>query len=169
MSNLPSFSAPSFQKEEYWKEWLSTTEESEDPITKSLHQVIEVAVDCKQYERPNDEFEDVKRVVKFRIPLARDVIHQIFGIKTYSIYGVGLYTVMEGLLLSEGTRSDMNYDTCHKKGVYLDLSSIPEEVVKTHEFRLAVPAFQGLFVPKKTRVTDWIRGTYGLQYFDMML
>lgn len=160
----------------FWSKWINTLnpeqvpyeEDSTDLMKSSLYEVVKAAYENGQHLHIRDELKDVNRVVKVRIKLPRENIEKMFGVKTYSIYGVGLYTVLEGLCLSPSTRNRINYDTFMKKGVKFDLSSIPQEIVDTHEFRLTIPAGKsGLFVPKKSELTSWIAGTWGIQYFDL--
>lgn len=162
----------------FWRKWINTLnpeqlpmeDDSEDLMKKSLYEVVKTAYENGQHLHPSSELEDVSRVVKIRIKLPRKNIEKMFGVKTYSIYGVGLYTVLEGICLSSSTRNRINYDTFTKKGVKFDLSSIPEDIVESHEFRLTVPAGRsGLFVPKKSELTSWLAGTWSLEYFNLNL
>lgn len=160
----------------FWKKWINSVDpskvpcddDSKDVMKESLYEVVKAAYEVGQHLHNSDEFEDVDRIVKIRIKLPRANIEKMFGVKTYSIYGVGLYTTLKGICLTPSTREKINYDTFTKKGVKFDLSSIPEDVRKTHDFRLTIPAGKsGLFVPLKTELTDWLSGTWSLQYFDL--
>lgn len=173
--------SPEWMLEKYFNNWLAVTEANikkaeedfgkADSIMTSLYEVMKDAIDLKQYVSPINEFEDVERIIKVRVRLPRTEIEKLLGFKTYSIYGVGLYVKMEGLVLSPRTRNDINYDNSltRRKNQYLNCDVIPEDVLKDHDFSLAVPATgNGLFVPKKSRLTEWLRGTSDLQYFDLM-
>lgn len=144
------------------------TGEMIDPTLKNLAQLMRLAMDCKQYERPLiNEFEEVTKVLKIRINMPRKMIEQCFGIKTISLYGVGLFAPVEGILLSQGFRSRSGYDTCTTKYGHYDLSEVPEDARSKYEFRLSIPALGGLFVPRKSAMTNWISRISQLQFFDL--
>lgn len=143
-----------------------------DPTLESLSQLIEKSVELGQYKRPALDFEETTRIVKIRIRMPRQLIERNFGLETISMYGVGLFAPVEGLLVSDWMRKKMNYDECiqGKKGAYFDLSRVPEDLQKKYEFRLAVPALGGLFVPKRCDMTQgWMTRISQLQYFDIMI
>lgn len=104
-----------------------------------------------------------------RINSPRSVVEKVFGLKTVSVYGVGLYVVVDGILLSGSFRSSSNYDRLGKKGILFDLSSIPENIKEEYEFGLSIPAFDGIFVPRKSVLTSWISRSSQLQFFDISI
>lgn len=172
----PSLLFTDEEREDYWKDWLVgatdaiTLEggiDAVDTIQRSVFELMSEAVNIGQYKTCPHGYDRVERLVKIRIKLPRKAIEEMFGVETYSVYGVGLYVKMEGVLLNEYDRRQMNYDTFNKKGVYIDTSFLPEEVTQNCDFRLVVPALRGLFVPTKSQLTNWLRGTFDLQYFDM--
>lgn len=165
--------------EEFWKNRLSEMkvqvkemEDSDgysDPTMTSLVELMELAVSLKQYSRPTRQFNPVSKILKIRINTPRSVIEKIFGLKTVGVYGVGLYAVVDGLLLSRSFRTSSNFDSIGKKGVKYDLSSIPEDIKESYEFGLSIPAFDGIFVPKKSVLTSWITRSSQLQFFDISM
>ena len=160
-----------YRVKDFWNQWLVKTKNSltdDDYLGKSVYEVMKIAIENDQYLPSYNEYEDVKRVVKFRIRMPREAMKKTLGIDTWSIYGSGLFTVMEGILLSKSTRNRSGYDT---KGVhaYFDTSFIPEDIRKTHVFSLAVPALDGLFVPKYCSLTRWMSSRNQIQYFDLTI
>jgi hypothetical protein len=173
MRNLPALTDTDEIIEEYWNQWLVNSsrlvDKNEDFVQRSVFEVVKLAVECEQYKLPEDEFVDVQRVVRFRIKLPKEAIEKDFKIKVYSIYGEGLYSTIEGIVLRPETREALNYDNFKKKGNSLNLGIIPDEIVVSHEFRLATPAIGGgLFIPKRTTMTSWIQGVNSIQFFDIM-
>lgn len=162
-----------YKKEDYWNKWLCNASQSVgngDWLIDSVYEVMKLAIDNKQYSIPENEYEDVQRVIKVNLGISRKLIEQMFGVKTYSIYGTGVYVLMEGVVLSKCTRNEIGYDTIENTGkrYRFDPSTLPSEILETHEIRLAVPALGGLFVPVKSRITNWIGSKNRLQYFDLM-
>lgn len=163
--------------EEYWKERLDQMkvqvmemEDSEgysDPTLSSLVELMELAISLKQYDSPRGTYEPVSRLVRIRINVPRSVVEKVFGLQTVGVYGIGLYAVVDGLLLSSTFRNKSNFDRLGKKGISYDLSEIPDSIKKEYEFGLSVPAFDGIFVPKKSVLTSWISRSSQLQYFDI--
>lgn len=166
--------------EAYWRDWIEKNSILENPadgevsddgfgtLGRSLYDLVKVAVENEQYKMPFREFTEVKRVVKFRVRLSREEIHKIFKVKTYSIYGVGLFTLMDGIMLTSQMRDYTGYDTTGKHA-YFDLSRVPSNLIEDYDFRLSIPALGGLFVPKKSPLTRWMDSTKQLQYFDIEL
>lgn len=143
-----------------------------DPILRSMIELMDLAVECDQCKRVYDNtYEDVTKVLKVRINLSRKEIEQILNIKPVSVYGIGLFVPVEGIMLNSSFRKSSGYDDCcsNKKGAFYDTSSIPDEVLKSHEFRLSIPAIGGLFVPKKCSLMNWISSHRALQFFDLTL
>lgn len=168
---------PDYKVDEYWedrvdqyKSLIKKAEESSqviDPVLKNLSELIDLAVSLDQYKTASGEFNEVTRVLKLRINMPRKMIEKCFNLKTIGLYGVGLFAPVEGLLLSEGFRKKSGYDTCTKKRGFYDLSSVPEDIRNSYEFRLSIPANGGLFVPKKSDLTSWISRAGQLQFFDL--
>lgn len=174
--------APGEVVDQYWEQRVSALKaevdaqlesgEKVDPTLGSLSELLDASLAYDQYKKPSEDFEETTRIVKLRIRMPRQSIENCFGLKTISMYGVGLFAPVEGLLVSEWIRRKTNYDDCvqGKKGANFDLSRVPEEYQRNYEFRLAVPAMGGLFVPKKCDMTQgWISRTSQIQYFDIML
>lgn len=184
--------APEDVVKRYWEEHvvqakndLSAFEDTVDPNTKdyeirstlsfkrSYTELMEEAVHLEQYKKCSDTYEKVTRLIRIRIDLARPLIEQYFKLRTISLYGIGLYTPLEGLILSESFRVSSKYDESLiplKGSPAFDISAIPKDIQDEYEFRLAIPAMQGLFVPKKSRMTqDWIGTAKQLEYLDIML
>lgn len=165
--------------EEFWKDRLDqmrvqvkVMEESEgyvDPTLSSLVELMELAISLEQYDRSHSSFDPVSRIVRIRINTPKSVVEKIFGVKTVSVYGIGLYAVMEGLLLPGSFRSKSNFDRLGRKGVVYDLSDIPDEIKEEYEFGLSISAFDGVFVPKKSVLTSWISRSSQLQFFDLSI
>lgn len=173
----PGLFASNEEKELYWNWWLETQkvklEDSKDSVTRNLIELVELAVACNQYRFEENEFEDVPRVVRLNIKLPRANIEKYFGVKTYSLYGVGLFTVVEGLMLSPTTRESLGYDTwkestCINNSPCLDFACIPSQLRRNHRFDLVTPAMTGLFVPKESPMMDWVRANWAIQYFDLL-
>lgn len=159
--------------EELSREMESQGKESKsvDPILSSLVSLMDLAIECSQFQRSFSQFEDVTRVLKVRVKMSRKEIERYLDAKPVSVYGVGLYFPVEGLLLDSKFREDSRYDESllGRKGVKFDISSIPESIRRTHEFRLAVPAMNGLFVPRKSKLMNEVRSSKSLQFFDISL
>jgi len=139
---------------------------------KSYVELIEKAVSLEQYKRCTTVYEPATRVLRIKIDLPRPLIEKYFNLKTISLYGIGLYAPIEGLLLSAGFRSSSKYDeSCRpvKEAPLFDISNIPEDIRKDYAFNLAIPASDGLFVPKKCTMTkDWLYTTRQLEYLDLL-
>lgn len=153
------------------KKLLSEMEEgSEDLVTLELHNLMTAALDCSQFENPHDDPDDVKRLVKVRVNRSKKEL-DTYGesIKLFPLYGVGLYALMDGLMVTSSSRDRSGYDRVTKRGVEFDLSFLfSKEILDEHELSLAVPCTNGgLFVPKKSCLTDLLRGTFDLSYFDL--
>lgn len=144
-----------------------TEEKCTDPILRSLIELTDLAVECEQHKSYDDDFQDRVKVCLVRMRLKKKEIESMFGIKPVSVYGLGLFVPIEGLVMSQGFRSKSNYDKSLESRVRYDLSSVPEDVRKSHEFRLTVPAMDGLFIPKKTSFTSWIASVWCIKYLDM--
>lgn len=165
--------------EEYWKERLNqmkvdvkALEDSEgvvDSTLSSIVELVELAVSLKQYERPYDLYSKTKRIVRLRMDISKSTIEKDWGMQAVGVYGIGLYVVVDGLLLSGAFRDKSNFDYTHRKGVRYDLSDIPEELQKEYEFGLSIPAFEGIFVPKKSLLTSYAYRSGQLQFFDLSL
>lgn len=161
------------QRYEYWQNWLVTQkakldeQEEIDPLQKSLYQLMELAISLKQYERPDDENEEVSRVIRFSIDLPNELVESLFKVKVYTLYGTGSFTVMDGLLLTRETKERMGYPTSGPFKYY-DTHMFTEEQRKTYNFSLPTPAMGGLFIPKRTRLLEWITRNKQLQYFDIV-
>lgn len=139
-----------------------------DPILRSISELVSLASEIGQCKKEYD-FIDRPKVVRVRIRLSRAEIEKIFDVKTVSVYGSGLYVPLDGILLDSSFRRQSKYDESlsgAKHSPYFDTSSLPEEVLKSHDFRLTIPAMGGLFVPKKSRITEWINSTRAIQFFD---
>lgn len=141
-----------------------------DPTLKSISELISLAVECDQTDCTED-FVDKPKVLKVRIGLSRKEIEKVFGIKTVGVYGIGIFIPVEGIWLDEGFRSRSNYDKCILRTGrhFFDTSSLPEEIVKTHMPHLTVSAMRGVFMPKRSRLTEWVSSYRSLQYFDFNL
>lgn len=145
-----------------------------DHDLKSLSDLMKLAVESNQTDVPlldsNPTYIDVTRVVRLRLKLSREEIRTMFGIEPVSIYGEGLYFPVEGILLPPSFRSESGYDDYvegKRKAHYEYLKCVPKEVADTHEFRLTVPAIRRhVFVPKKSRLMDWVVSTRAIQFFD---
>lgn len=165
--------------EEYWKTHvdqmrikISEMEDSDgyvDPTLTSLLELMETALEIEQYKRPVSYYEPVSRLVRIRVNAPRSVVEKVFGLKTISVYGIGLFAVVDGLLLSSSFRNKSNYDRIGKKGVTYDLSDIPEDLKEEYEFGYSISAFEGIFVPKKQVLTSWISRSSQLQFFDISI
>lgn len=143
-----------------------------DPILKSMSELMDLAVECDQCQRVHDDtYEDVTKVLRVRISLSKKEIERLFNIKPVSVYGIGLFLPVDGLMLTSNFRKSSGYDDCcsGKKGASYSILSVPDEVVRSHEFRLSVPAMGGLFVPKKCHLMNWISSHRALQFFDLTL
>lgn len=169
---------PISKREAHWKKWLedhklpeeleNDPEFTEDTMAKQLYNVISKAYELKQFAYPENEFEDVTRLLRVRIDFSQKELKCCFGIDTYNLYGEGLYLPIEGILISSGTRDAINYDNAVSKGARLKLECIPDEVIETHKWGCSVPALDGLFVPKKTRIMEYIYSARALQYLDLL-
>lgn len=140
-----------------------------DPTMKSIVDLTEKAIQIHQYERPHGYFEKASRLVRVRINTPRSVLDKYFGLETIGVYGIGLYVVLEGIVFSESFRDDSNYDRTSKRGVVYDLSKVPDDIKEEYNFGLSIPAFEGLFVPKKCPLTEMISRSSQLQFFDMSM
>lgn len=174
--------SPQSVLEDYWNsrvaelksqvdEEMEKNEGKCDITLRNLYELTELAVSHEQYCKPVEDYEPVTRVAKIRIQMPRKSIEDCFHIKTVSLYGVGLYAPVEGLLVPEHIRRRTNYDMvmAGKKNAVFDLSFIPQELQQEYEFRLAVPALNGLFVPKRCEMTGYMRSHKQIQYFDIMI
>lgn len=145
-------------------------EESEsDIMLKAISSLTDLELECSQYLRLTcDSFEDIRKVCLVRIRMSPGDIEKNFKVKVVNVYGTGMFIPIEGIFLSSETRARTHYDDyCKgKKGARFDVSFLPEEVVRTHEFRLSIPAAGGLFIPKKCSLIDWIDSTKCLKYLD---
>lgn len=163
-------------RKDYWENWLvkaeATLKEQEDKdgksdfLQRSLFDVTKLAVENEQYDHPASETDVVKRVMRVNLKMSRDSIKKIFEQETYTIYGIGVYTVIEGYLLTPETRKLSGYDSKGKHS-YFNEWVIPEEVRKNGKITLAVPALGGLFVPKRSVMIDWIWYRSQIQYFEL--
>lgn len=170
---------PISKREAYWKKWLEDhklpeeleddPEFKEDTMARQLYNIIEKAYELKQFSYPEDEFEDTTRLLRVRIDFSQKELKACFGIDTYNLYGEGLYLPIEGIMLTSGTRSAINYDNSVTKGARLKLDGLPVDVISTHKWGCAVPALNGLFVPKKTRIMEYIYSARALQYLDLQI
>lgn len=143
--------------------------EEPDLMLKSLSELVDLAVSCDQFKMSTDlsPYEEVVRVCLIRIRLSRPEIEKIFKVKTVNIYGLGLFAPLPGILLSNEIRKQSKYDeSLVRRKVMYDLSMIPEDIRNNYEFRLSVPAMSELFVPKKTRLTEWLNSTKCIKYLD---
>lgn len=138
-----------------------------DTLSESLKELIDAANGINQMSIPDNEFEDTTKIVKVRFKLSRKSVEKMFNIKTYSVYKVGLFIPLEGLILSPLTRRAMNYDGYAKLHAKFNLDCIPEDVLNSHEFRLTIPAGCNLFVPKKSEVTQWISSIHNIQFLEL--
>ena len=168
------------EKESYWNKWLKVTGKKIENDTldhstsssllsleRSLYEVMGEAIKLRQYEVPNKEYEvcDVKRMVKFRSYTSKEELKRTLGIEVLSIYGMGYFTVLEGIILHPDTRRLINFDGKDKK---YDLTLIPQDIIDSHDFYFAVSCHGNyLFVPKKSSLLRWIEKAYNLQYFDL--
>lgn len=167
--------------EEFWNNRLSEmrkqvsefeiSEGYVDPTLKSLVDLMELAISVRQYEGfVGNMFTPVTKVIRVNIKsTTRYVVERETGVKMISVYGVGLYTTMEGLMLSESFRDQSNFDKFGKKGVVYNLSDIPDGYLDDYEFRLSIPALNGLFVPKKSLLTQCIDRAWQIQFFDISI
>lgn len=167
---------PQDQVEEYWMnkvESLRREIESQsvsDPLSVSFLELMEEAISHDQYVKTSD-YSRVTRMVRIRMRMPRKLIEQLFNVKTTSVYYTGLYIPMEGLLVSEGLRYRSHYDHVNQKGVWFDLAShMPDWFKDEYEERLSIPAMGGLFVPKKSAMTQsgYLTRANQLQFFDIM-
>lgn len=144
-------------------------EKVSDPILRSLSELMDLALECGQHEvKLDDDYEDKFKVCLTRIKMSKVEIEKCFGVKPVSVYGMGLFLPIEGIMLSSSTRRSSRYDdSLVSRKVRFDLSGIPEEVIKTHEFRLTIPAGQCLFVPKKAPITGWLSSTKCIKFLDL--
>lgn len=142
-----------------------------DPVLKSLSDLMDLAIECNQHEMKfDDDYEDKPKVCLIRIRMSKKEIERNFGIKPVSVYGMGLFLPIEGITLGPSTRNLSKYDeSLVSRRVMFNLSSIPEDIIKTHEFRLAIPAGRGLFIPKKSPITGWINSTKCIKFLDLNL
>lgn len=143
-----------------------------DLILRSMSELVDLAVECDQCKKIYDNtYEDVTKVLKVRINLSKKEIESIFNIKPVGVYGVGLFLPVEGIMLNSSFRKSSGYDdSCNGvKGAEYNLSSIPKDVIDSHEFRLSIPAMGGLFVPKKCRLMNWISSYRAIQFLDFTL
>lgn len=156
----------------FWEDWINQYNPesfSDDKLflERSVYDLMKVAIENEQYQIA-EEFLEVKRVVKFRISMPRCAMKQTLGIDTWSIYGLGLFTVVEGIFISSSSRQKSGYDTVGSKR-FFDLSFVPEDIREKYEFSLATPALGGLFVPKKSNLTRWMSRVNQIQYFDLSI
>lgn len=137
-------------------------------MIKDLHELMQACYDNDQYVIPRDEYEDVSRLVRIRTKRSKKEMDSIkLDVPTYYVYGMGMYALMEGIILSSSTRKTLNYDNCHKKGRVYNINCIREDIRESHDFRLAIPCYGGLFVPKKSVITEMLRGTFDLNFFEV--
>lgn len=152
--------------EELRTQYLETSESD----IRSVLRLTELELDCNQYVRLTDDcFESIRRICLVRIRMSPDDIAKNFGVEVVHINYVGVLIPIEGIFLSSATRDKLHYDSCiqGKKGVKYDTSFLPDEIVDSYEFRLAIPAFSGLFVPKKCSLTDSMSSVKCLEYVDV--
>ena len=174
--NMPDHIVDKFwrdKSESLHREVESKTESGTlDPTLRALSELIDLSIELGQYIRPEDQFKKSTCVMKVRLNLPKNMIEKCFDIKTVSFYGVGLFAPVEGLLCDSTFRRDSNYDESRsgrKHAPYFDLSSVPQELQDEYEFRIAVPAMGGLFVPKKCDMTSYISTTRQLEFFDLTM
>ena len=164
---------------EYWmdrsnamKAKIAEVEEGKgeaDLILRQLSELLDLACEYEQYNRPSVDFEKVTRVAMIRLRMPRPMIEKVFKVKTVSLYGAGLFAPVEGILMTSKFKQESGYEDCHRKHGKFDLSSVPEEIMKEYDFRLASPSgYGGLFIPKKTAMTHEMTSWKQIKFFDIM-
>lgn len=141
-----------------------------DIMLLAMTSLMDALLECEQYRvLTEDCFEDISKICLVRIRMSAQEVARKFQVKVVNVYGTGMFIPIEGIFLSSETRQRTHYDEfCKgKKGSRFDISFLPEDVTKTHEFRLTISAFNGLFVPKKCEMVEWINSTRCLKYLDI--
>ena len=152
-------------------ESMTDEEKKFDPTFTSLYELLRRSVEFEQYKKVDDsvDFVEVTKMCRIRISSPRKTLEHALGIETLSLYGVGLYTPVEGIMLSSAARAKSNYDDASKKHVFLDFSFIPDEVYQTLDTRLISGALGGLFIPKKSGLTSWMSRYWQMEFFDITM
>lgn len=172
-----SSSAPLYLQDQYWQNWLvdataryeyyaSLEKDRMRYINENIYNIMKLAIENKQYLKPMLDEEPVKRLCKIHIPLSRAVVERVFNVTTYNIRGSGLYVLLEGLYYTESFRRKSGYGS--KDGQF-NISSIDPQILEDYDFRLTTPAIGGLFVPKRTELTSWLKDTQSIEFFDITL
>lgn len=148
-------------------------DEEPDLMLRSLFQLTDMSVKCNQYDKVGEDldYKIVERVCLVRVRLSVKEIKAMFDIEGVNVYGTGFFVALPGVLLSSSLRDQTKYDkSLLRNKVTFDLTPIPEEIRNGgYEFRLTIPAAGELFVPKKTRFTEWINSTKCIKYLDYSL
>lgn len=140
---------------------------SDDLLLDDMYELVSAIVECRQWENCINGYDKVKRVCRIMTRSPRSELEKNFNIKTISLYGVGLYVIVEGVLLSYTMRNLINYDNSFKRKQFIKLDKA-EGLEKEYDFRLISSAFgTGLFIPKKSALTSSLSRAYQLQYLDI--
>lgn len=141
-----------------------------DIMLLAMTSLMDALLECEQYRvLTEDCFEDISKICLVRIRMSAQEVARKFQAKVVNVYGTGMFIPIEGIFLSSETRQKTYYDaSCRgRKDVSFDVSFLPEDVIRTHEFRLSIPALDGLFIPKKCEMVEWINSTKCLKYLDI--
>ncbi len=177
ISMILSPGTPQYQQDLYWQQWLvdattryeyyaSLTGDRMKYINEAIYNIMKIAIEHKQYLRPDYDAEPVTRMVKIRIPLSRAVVERTFHVETFTIRGSGLYVLMEGIYYTESFRRQSGYGS--PDGAF-NITTIPQNIKDEYDWRLTTPAMGGLFIPKKTDLTAWLKNTQSIEFFDITL
>lgn len=168
---------PIHQQDLYWQNWLtdatvryeyysSLKDDRMKYITEAIYNIMKIAIEYKQYLKPMDDEEVVTKMCKIRIPLSRAVVERVFHVDTFTIRGSGLYVLMDGIFYTESFRKNSGYG---EKDGNFNVSSISDTIKEEYDFRLTTPALGGLFVPKRSELTSWLKDTQSIEFFDITI
>lgn len=164
--------------DEYWEnylEFLSKKVEEQldrdgflDYVTDSYSKLMEYAVRLKQYKPCTTDYEKVTKLVKLKYKINVDLLRRIFNVDSINVYGEGNFVPLEGVMTSKDVRNSSNYDSSGKYSYY-STTAFPDWVVNEYKCGLAIPAFDGLFIPKRCALIDRLSTIKQLEFFDITL
>lgn len=145
-----------------------TSDKEDDFLLKSVYQLTDLALRCRQYEKVvEDVLDDTEKVCLVRTKFSCSDLKVLFGVDPVNVYGTGIFLPLEGIILGPCSRERSCYDQSLEGKSFYDVSFLPEDIVKSHEIRLSIPAMSGLFIPKKTEITEHIYSIKCLKYLDV--
>lgn len=143
-------------------------EDEKDIVVRDLSSLIEKCVECEQWRRADNEyFDPTVRVLRVRTNMSRKVIEKVFEVVTIPVKNVGLFIPIEGLISSYKFRIESGYDDSFKRRGNYNLDLVPDDLRRDYAFRLSIPAMDGLFIPKNTKLVDTISSVKQIQFLDV--